>query len=104
MGAAARRGGGGSERGGVCPCGQQPGEAVAARRGAETALGEAAATALGGGGPWPSLQVGDGAGMEEVLHLTAAALEEKISWGLDDLDFLALYTFPNFRYQIFGLQ
>ena len=33
-----------------------------------------------GSGPWPPFFLGDGAGMEEGLHLTAAALEEENSW------------------------
>ena len=43
---------------------------------------------LGGGGgpsdsgPWPPFFLGDGAGMEEGLHLRAAALEEENSWCL----------------------
>ena len=41
----------------------------------------------GGGSPAaalapPPLKLGDGAGMEEGFHLTAAALEEENSWSL----------------------
>ena len=36
--------------------------------------------AAGGGGPWPPFFLGDGAGMDEGLHLTAAALEKENSW------------------------
>ena len=48
----------------------QPGEETAAT---------AAATALGGGSPWPPFFLGDGAGMEVVLYPKAAAWEEEIS-------------------------
>ena len=39
-----------------------------------------AATALGGSGPWPLFFLGDGGGMEEVLHPQTAAWKEENSW------------------------
>ena len=52
------------------------------------AAGGGSVGSLGGGGgpwgsvPWPPFFLGSGAGMEEGLHLTAAALEEENSWCL----------------------
>ena len=35
-----------------------------------------------GSGPWPPFFLGDGAGMEDGIHLTAVALEDENSWYL----------------------
>ena len=52
------------------------------------------ATALGGGGPWPPFFLGDGAGMEVVLHPKAAAWEKNfvvLAGSPEIRDFLSLY-------------